>query len=757
MGGTQESPAPQTSQASANKPEGSVFPKAEPSIFALIVAIDKYLNPVIPDLSGCVNDGVDFRTFLEETLRVPSTNILSLLNESATRKNILTAFEGHLINNEAIHEKDVIFFFYAGHGDRVDAPAGWRCEGQMVETICPFDQKAFNTTTTQPDGGTTHHARGTPGDDSDGGGTRHVRLENVRLDGSDEMAFGIPDRTFKGLMRRLAYKKGDNIVAIFDCCHSGGVTRDVNLAPRSLPDELGQPQLPATLDVNLWSWQKPDGARKADFIVPSGFLYSGMESHVLLAACQPEQKAHEYRPKVDGRHGDDARSHGLFSFHMLQFLREAYNPETRFTLISYSRMIEVLPTRGSDERPKFGQQKPHCEGLHKHRSLFRTTSIPKDATNFDVVFEGSTLYVKAGVIHGVVSGTGFTCPVPPGTMQSARNVVTLVATKTVESLRCSVVLEGEGVDMSALHGAQAYVSRWNSAKLKVEVKGSLELPELPEHQFLTTSESDTGVADVSIEEVVDGGYVLERHDPLTARFLKQPLSCKTPGVSAPALLNALERYNSNLYRFNEAPDVREALCVSVQLRSLELEEATRNSLRPIYVPSGEDLLEKARAVSLQPITGSAYRLCGDTVQEARIPDTVLPDGSRPMYGLTLVNQSGRDLYPYVFYYDPKNGSSWYMPPNRYKAPLLKNNELPIGYDLNGDTAIEFTLSGDTVEESGFLKIIVSTAYVNMEGFVQDSLVDDAQPSGGSRIVRMKPVTNLEFWSSMTYVLTCYRP
>ena len=115
---------------------------------------------------------------------MPPRNILSLFNESATRDNILTAFNSHLINNERIAQDDLIIVFYAGHGDSVEAP-GWDTDGRMVETVCPYDVTAFEPT------------------------ARPLEVVNT---GVSTPKYGIPDRTINALMRQLANKKGDNIV-----------------------------------------------------------------------------------------------------------------------------------------------------------------------------------------------------------------------------------------------------------------------------------------------------------------------------------------------------------------------------------------------------------------------------------------------------------------------------------------------------------------------------------------------------------------
>ncbi|KAH9923480.1 uncharacterized protein B0H18DRAFT_878614, partial [Fomitopsis serialis] len=145
--------------------------------FALVITIDKYKDPKIAPLEGCVNDGDDFVDFLTETLQVPSKQIARLSNEKATRSEIFRRFEEHLISNPDISRGDALVFFYASHGDRERAPDGWTAsQGDTIETICPYDVH-----TTNRNGGVN----------------------------------GIPGRTFDGLMRRLAHEKGDNIVSSF--------------------------------------------------------------------------------------------------------------------------------------------------------------------------------------------------------------------------------------------------------------------------------------------------------------------------------------------------------------------------------------------------------------------------------------------------------------------------------------------------------------------------------------------------------------
>jgi Caspase domain len=143
-------------------------------IFALIVAIDKYKSCEIPTLLGCENDGRSISDFLTKTLHVPSSHILILVNEAASRHAIIASFKSHFIRNEEIRKGDAMIFFYAGHGSRVEAPPGWSADNNLMETICPHDERT--------------------------------------KDGDQNDVHGIPDRTIDGLMRSLAFHKGDNIV-----------------------------------------------------------------------------------------------------------------------------------------------------------------------------------------------------------------------------------------------------------------------------------------------------------------------------------------------------------------------------------------------------------------------------------------------------------------------------------------------------------------------------------------------------------------
>ena len=107
--------------------------------------------------------------YLNTVLHVPKVNIIHLKNEKASRCAILDAFDCHFVHNHRINKGDAIILYFAGHGGRQRAPESWVAEQNMVEVLCPHDVKLGN---------------------------------------------GIPDYTLAGLLRRLQYEKGDNIVRL---------------------------------------------------------------------------------------------------------------------------------------------------------------------------------------------------------------------------------------------------------------------------------------------------------------------------------------------------------------------------------------------------------------------------------------------------------------------------------------------------------------------------------------------------------------
>ncbi|KAJ7648575.1 hypothetical protein DFH06DRAFT_570833 [Mycena polygramma] len=346
-----ESPQP-SHTTEASPPNGEASPSnGKGIVFALIIGIDQYHDPYnFPHLLGAVNDARDFKKYLLDSpddrgLHVPPDNICYLENGEATREGILSAFKSHLLNNDKIpdHGEATMILFFAGHGNRSEAPMNLIARDRKVEVICPVDE------------GTT-----------DGKGV-----------------YAIPDYVLGWLLSHLAAKKGSNITVIVDSCHSGGLGRDVGRARNALKPSRGIPQ---DLDLDLLPG-KLDAA--------SCRLRNEAAGFVLLAACSARETAREVE--------DKGTSRGRFTANLLSLLRWANIKKTTYAdLISKMPVWDgQTPHCGGNRTNRliFDGNYPATG-----RSSFPLTpSDPKEVKpNSSHMFS-----VPIGGVAGVIAGTEF--------------------------------------------------------------------------------------------------------------------------------------------------------------------------------------------------------------------------------------------------------------------------------------------------------------------------------------------------------------
>ena len=87
--------------------------------WALIIGIDKYQN--VKKLNYAVDDAESIKEILEDSFQFPSGNISILINEEATKQNILKSFSEITKNAKS---NDRVLVFFAGHGETMDLPGG---------------------------------------------------------------------------------------------------------------------------------------------------------------------------------------------------------------------------------------------------------------------------------------------------------------------------------------------------------------------------------------------------------------------------------------------------------------------------------------------------------------------------------------------------------------------------------------------------------------------------------------------------------
>ncbi len=159
---------------------------------AVLVGINKY--PDCP-LNGCVNDVIIMRDILVKIYKVPANQIRLILDERATKDNIMERMEW-LITNDAENK----MFYYSGHGAQIptqDYSEDNYEPDSMDELMCPVD---FN------------------------------------WEGNY-----ILDNQIARLMKKL--KDNHHIAMVVDACHSGSIDR------AAIPKDRLVKQIPTPLDL----------------------------------------------------------------------------------------------------------------------------------------------------------------------------------------------------------------------------------------------------------------------------------------------------------------------------------------------------------------------------------------------------------------------------------------------------------------------------------------------------------------------------
>ena len=156
---------------------------------ALVVGINRYLEPEFPDLQGATTDAQNVRTLLSDFLGFNPDQILLLTDEQATRDNILAGIRDWLVGGTGPGARALLFF--AGHGYFQPDDNGDENDG-YDEALVPHDARLLSSD------------------------SHPMRVSNLILD--DEVA-------------TLIAALGDRqVYLIVDACHAGTMTRSLSLA-----------------------------------------------------------------------------------------------------------------------------------------------------------------------------------------------------------------------------------------------------------------------------------------------------------------------------------------------------------------------------------------------------------------------------------------------------------------------------------------------------------------------------------------------
>ncbi|MBI4410259.1 MAG: caspase family protein [Gemmatimonadetes bacterium] len=281
--------------------------RTEPARWALLVGISDYTNfgdEIGGDLPGAANDARAMRDVLVARWGFQPENVKVLLDAQASRAGMQAGLTQWLPS--VVRPGDLALFFFAGHGSQKWDTNADEDDG-LDETICPADVLRGNT-------------------DRD-----------------------IADDELGGWLDAIPT---DNVVVIFDSCHSGTATRAVTpfARPRALKRNVKQ-------DV-----PRPRGARSVTDPQATAKEQKSIEAPdkiVEIAAAQPDQVA------VDavwpGEGGADPTYGGAFTTNLVRNLWQVP------TDASYEEVFTM--TKQDLKRQRFAQN-PQLSGGARTRGLF---------------------------------------------------------------------------------------------------------------------------------------------------------------------------------------------------------------------------------------------------------------------------------------------------------------------------------------------------------------------------------------------------
>ena len=260
-----KTPAKTTTKPAETAPKKPAAPpagNANRTLYALMVAIDKYTAPV-PALKGCVNDRNEMKNYLERQFANQSgikLNIKTLTDAEATKKNVIDGFDHY----KAAKKDDICLFYYSGHGAPSPAPVEfWHLD---------------------PDG----------------------ISEGIVLYDSRNGAKDLMDKEISYLLAKATQGKDSHFIALFDCCNSGTITRDASFTARTTSASPYPSKFEEYYGHEEYRRvQSPDGKT---------LIYPPVGKYIQLSACREQETAKETMI--------DNKTRGVFTYSLIEALEQ---------------------------------------------------------------------------------------------------------------------------------------------------------------------------------------------------------------------------------------------------------------------------------------------------------------------------------------------------------------------------------------------------------------------------------------------------
>ena len=340
---------------------------------ALLVGVTKYDNLDRQyHLLGPANDVQLMRRLLQERYQFPPEGIVSLSEDEGTqarrptRANIEREF---LRLAEQANEGDQVVVLLSGHGARQPEPIPPDPEypepDGIDEIFLPADVRAW---------------KGFP-----------ERVPNA-----------IVDNEIGVWLRAIAAKRA-YVWVIFDCCHSGTMTRGTELVRELPPGMLVPREEVDQARERTARRQGKTGARPsvklAPFVPPQP-----TDNLVAVYACRPHEQTPE-SPQPPG--APDAKYYGLLTYTLVDILTKSATSKAPLT---YRELVQRLQVRYAG-RPQ-GSPTPLVEGEGQERIVLGTEQPMRSAWLLTRDKDGYK--VNAGDLHGLTPGSILAMESPAG-------------------------------------------------------------------------------------------------------------------------------------------------------------------------------------------------------------------------------------------------------------------------------------------------------------------------------------------------------
>jgi hypothetical protein len=415
----------------------TLAPKSAPQKLALLVGIDNYQADIpgnnrdtftFPKLHCSLDSQNLKRTLMSERYGFKAGDVRVLTDQQSTKAGIIDAFNQLIAR---ARPGDTVVFMYSGHGDEVpDQPVGQPGHDEadgFDEVLVPYDWNDKNNDSF------------------------------LRDDDIHDLLEALDKKMTKD------GKVDGNITLLFDCCHSGTISRG-----RLVAKGRGVAHAPLARSGETSKGPQPVS------LPGSGYELGKSIPYVLISACQSDQSAYETYDDNDKPLG------GALVYNFCKLLNEPdFNPNQNYSELYDRLKIQVKADKDSQK------QTPVIEG-HVNEELFGGDNVPTLSSvrvaDFDA--DAGTATIDAGRVQGVVKGAKYAIYKPSA---SVKNPGEPLAQATIDSVDFSTakaditIANDKKLTRDQLLGAPLVLTEYpNDDRLKVLLDGTGDLEKLLE-------------------------------------------------------------------------------------------------------------------------------------------------------------------------------------------------------------------------------------------------------------------------------------